>query len=67
MCVPSEKGSQKITDKQQELVDILKNELGISRKELSERLSINESAVQKWFQTLKNIGIISHIGPSKGG
>jgi ATP-dependent DNA helicase RecG len=39
----------------------------ISRKELSEELSINPSAIQKHIERLKQKNIIERIGSNKGG
>ena len=39
----------------------------ISRKELSEKLNINPSAVQKHIQKLKLEGTIKRIGSDRGG
>ena len=61
------KGGQKLTDKQQELLDILIQTPSISRKKLSNLLKINESAVQKRLETLKDKGILKRKGAAKGG
>ncbi len=61
------KGGQKLTDKQQELLDILVQTPSISRRKLSSLLKINESAVQKRLETLKDKGIVKREGAAKGG
>ncbi|MCP5052532.1 MAG: winged helix-turn-helix transcriptional regulator [bacterium] len=61
------KGGQKLTNKQQELFDILIRTPSISRKELSRLLEINESAVQKRLETLKKKGILEREGAAKNG
>jgi ATP-dependent DNA helicase RecG len=40
---------------------------GITRRELSEALKINQSAIQKHIDKLKKEGIIRRVGPAKGG
>ncbi len=39
----------------------------ISRKELSKKLNINQSAIQKHIEKLKEKGLLRRIGPAKGG
>ena len=39
----------------------------ISRKELSKFIGINQSAIQKHLDKLKQAGILERIGPAKGG
>ena len=39
----------------------------ISRKELSKSIGINQSAIQKHLDKLKQAGILKRIGPAKGG
>jgi len=39
----------------------------ITRKELAEKLFINQSSVQKHINKLKKSGLIERIGPDKGG
>jgi len=61
------KGGQKLTDKQQELLDILRQTPSISRKKLSSLLKINESAIQKRLEALRTKGILKRKGAAKGG
>ena len=61
------KGGQKTTKKQSELIDLLRRFPNSSRKEFSNILKINESAVQKRFETLKKKGLIKREGGAKGG
>jgi ATP-dependent DNA helicase RecG len=61
------KGGQKLTGKQQELLDMLRQSPSISRKKLSNLLKINESAVQKRLETLKKKGVLKRKGAAKGG
>jgi Fic family protein len=50
-----------------ETLDLIKENPSITRKELSEKLGINPSAVQKHIQKLKSDGFIERIGGDKGG
>ncbi len=65
------KGGQKrwseLTKRQREILRLLKENAKLSRKELSDKLSINPSAVQKHIERLKKKGFIKRVGPDKGG
>jgi len=61
------KGGQKVTAKQTAVLDLVKRDPSISRKDLSKKLNINESAIQKHLDTLKNKMVIRRVGPDKGG
>ena len=50
-----------------EVLELIRENPSISRKELSEKLSINPSAVQKHIQRLKAEGLIKRIGADRGG
>ena len=39
----------------------------ISRRKLSEKLNINQSAIQKHIEKLKKKGFLRRVGPAKGG
>ncbi|MCL2098372.1 MAG: Fic family protein [Bacteroidales bacterium] len=58
------KGGQK---RWSEVLALIKENPKITRKELSERLGINPSAVQKHIQKLKIDGLIERIGSDKTG
>ena len=60
-------GSQKLTVKQTSLLDLLKQNPEISRRDVSEKLGINESAVQKRIDALRKKGVLRRVGPDKGG
>ena len=49
------------------VLDLIKQESSLSRKDLSEKLGVNESAVQKLLNTLKTKNVIKRVGPDKGG
>ena len=50
-----------------EIIALIKENPYISRKELSDKLGINGSAVQKYIVKLKAAGIIERIGADRGG
>lgn len=50
-----------------EVLELIKDKPEITRMELSEKLNINPSAVQKHLQKLKTNGFIERIGADKGG
>ena len=58
------KGGMKLTQKQQKILDIIKENPTISIKEVAQRLS---SAAQKHFDNLKKKKVIVRIGAAKGG
>ena len=61
------KGGMKLTQKQQKILDIIKENPTISIKEVAQRLSINNSAAQKYFDNLKKKKVIVRIEAAKGG
>jgi len=58
------KGGQK---RWSEILGLISEHPSITRKELSEKLNINPSAVQKHIQRLKSEGIIRRVGGTRGG
>ena len=58
------KGGQK---RWSEVLNLIKENPSISRKELSDKLEINPSATQKHIQKLKSEGLIERMGGDKGG
>jgi ATP-dependent DNA helicase RecG len=61
------KGGQKMTPKRTVVLELIKQDTSISRKDLSKKLNINESAVQKYLDILKEKMVIKRVGPDKGG
>ena len=55
-----------LTDKQKLVFDYIIDNPNISRKQLSEKLGINESAVQKHIESLKKRGVIKREGKTSG-
>ena len=61
------KGGQKLTSKQIDLISLIKQYPGISRREISEKLNINESAVQRRLDVFRKKDVLRRVGPDKGG
>lgn len=60
-------GQKKWSETALRILDLLKQNPKISRKELCEELKINPSAVQKHIEKLKEANKIERIGGAKGG
>lgn len=67
--VRKEKGGQKESGQKTRLLilDLMRTNPNISRKELSEKLQIAESAIQKHIATLKELGLIVREGGDRYG
>jgi ATP-dependent DNA helicase RecG len=59
-------GQADLTPRQKEVLTLIKLNPRISRKEIAEKLNINESAVQKHTDTLKKKKIIEREGETSG-
>ena len=59
-------GTIRLTERQDELISIIKDNSKISTRELDKILNINHSAVQKHINNLKAKGVISRIGGTRG-
>ena len=55
-----------MNDRQKEIVSIIKEHPHTTRKELAQLLGINESAVQKHLEVLKQKGVLVHVGKTRG-
>jgi len=55
-----------LTDRQLEVLNLLKNEPKLSRKNLADKLQINESAIQSHLDALKEKGILERVGGTRG-
>jgi predicted HTH transcriptional regulator len=55
-----------LTERQREVLDLIIEDTSISRKTLSDKLGINQSAVQKHIEALKQKGIISRESETTG-
>jgi predicted HTH transcriptional regulator len=56
----------RLTDRQKDVLDLIRQNNKISRKALSQSLDIAESAVQKHLESLKEKGVIKREGGSRG-
>ena len=52
---------------QQRILDLIIENNKISRNEIAFKIGINESAIQKQLNKLKQKGLLQRIGPDKGG
>jgi len=59
-------GQIKLTERQEEIIRLIDTNGYISRKDLSEELKINESAVSKHLESLKDKGALERIGGTRG-
>jgi len=55
-----------LTDRQKEVFKLIKEDHKITRKEISNKLGIAESAVQKHLKALKDTKVIERVGTKKG-
>ncbi len=60
-------GQTTLTDAQYAILEIIKKNPKVSRRKLSEELNINQSAVQKHLDRLKEMGAIRREGADRGG
>ena len=59
-------GEGAITDRQLELLELIKENPAITRKQISNKLDINESSVSKHLDALKQKGVIERVGGTRG-
>ena len=59
-------GLIQLTDRQRDILNLIRQDNKISRKALSNLLDVAESAVQKHIETLKEKGVIKRIGGTRG-
>jgi len=55
-----------LTLRQNKILDLIRNDENISRKDIALELSINESAVGRHLETLKEKGMLKRIGGTRG-
>jgi predicted HTH transcriptional regulator len=56
-----------LTDRQKEVLALIKTKPTIGYREVGEVLNINQSAAQKHFEALKEKGVIERVGTTKTG
>ena len=59
-------GSITLSERQQEIVQIIKADSKISYRAMAQLLNINESAVKKHLNALKHKGVLTRIGGTRG-
>jgi ATP-dependent DNA helicase RecG len=59
-------GQIDLTNRQLEILDIIREDPKVNRKTIAEKLSINESAIQKHLKSLKDKGFLKRIGGTRG-
>jgi predicted HTH transcriptional regulator len=57
---------QKLSERQIEILNLIESDLKISRKQIADKLEINESAIQKHIKILIEKNIIERIGTKNG-
>lgn len=62
-----EKDLEKLTVNQMKIIAEIRINQGITQKELSKRIGINEKNIRNNIAVLKEKGILNRIGPDKGG
>ena len=62
-----EREVEKITERQKELLDLIKSNPSISKKQMSEIIGIRPSSIDKNIVILKKKGYLSRVGSAKGG
>src|SRR3989338_2451946 len=64
----SDRWSEKeLTERQIGVLRLIQANPAISRRELAEKLGINQSAVQKHLEALKDKGVLKRVGGARGG
>jgi len=55
-----------LTDRQKDIIDLIQQNPKISRKKIAKILDINQSAVLKHLEKLKEMGVIERVGGTRG-
>jgi len=63
----SQKSPRKVPEKYQEIIELLKENPYLSRKEISLKLGMGEETIQSRLRKLVKDGLIERVGPDKGG
>jgi ATP-dependent DNA helicase RecG len=56
-----------LVESQREILDLIKKNPQISKKELSNKVAISTTAIDKNISQLKKKGLLKRVGPDKGG
>lgn len=62
-----EKLVEGLVENQKKIIKLIKNNSAISKKELSHKIGISTTAIDKNISQLKKKGLLRRIGPDKGG
>lgn len=57
----------KLTDTQQKILELIRNNPSITHLEMSQQLSINEKTAKRATQALRELGLIKREGSDKTG
>ncbi|MGE0090536.1 MAG: MarR family transcriptional regulator, partial [Bacteroidales bacterium] len=59
-------GAIDLTPRQTEILEIIKNNNAISQREIAKKVGINNSAVIKTTDKLKQLGVLKRVGGTRG-
>ena len=62
-----QKDLQNLTDNQKKILEIIRENPCVTQKELSEQIGINTKNIRNNIAKLKTAGLLTRIGPDKGG
>ncbi len=57
----------KLTERQQKILNLIKESPTITAKKMSETLSVSQRTVERDLSTMKNIGVLKHKGKDNTG
>lgn len=55
-----------LTERQQEILRLLKDNPKVSYRNLAKKLEINDSAIKKHLENLKQAGVVERVGGTRG-
>ena len=57
----------KLDDREKQIVELLREEADLTRKEMAERLECSDSTIKRTLQSMVEKGVIKRIGSNKKG
>ena len=66
VSLANESGSMNLTPRQNEILEIIKLNTKVSYRAIAEQLTINDSAVKKHLNNLKEKGVLRRVGGTRG-
>jgi ATP-dependent DNA helicase RecG len=63
----ADNGAEKLTQREREIILLIKEDNSISRKAIAERLNMGTTTVYRYIDSLKVKGILERIGGDRGG